>query len=683
MSDMFLTDEFYAGLFHQVEDAILIFSGSHVIEVNQAAEKLLGRSRDELIGVAPEDVSAELQLDGRPSKLVARENLALAAEKGATRFDWIHNRKDATEFIADVWMVQMQYKQDKYFCAVVRDISAHKKNEEELRHSLQKLSLHVVQSPLAVIDWDINFCVTEWNPAAEHIFGHSKEEALGQHASFIIPEAYHEHVDSVWAALLDNRGGARSTNENITKDGKIVACEWYNTPVVDEAGDVLTVTSLVQDASDRLHYINTLQHQAQHDSLTQLHNRDWLIERLETVIEEKTEDHFCLYFVDLDRFKEINDTLGHHIGDEMLITLSQRLNSTMCQRNYEVARLGGDEFAVLASDREIDATAQCIIDTLTQPVELSGMSLEVRAGIGIACYPQHGQDASTLMRCADIAMYHAKGTTGSYETYSEDIDQHSPERLVLMSDLRKGIADDQLRLFYQPKIQIAQQAHVGYEALLRWEHPQRGMVPPNEFIPLAEVTEIIQPLTMWVVEEALRQWSEWCEQGYKHNISINLSTRNLLDESLPEHIARLLAAYKVEASYIELEITESAVMAEPERALDILNQLHDLGLQLSIDDFGTGYSSLAYLRRLPIDKLKIDGSFVMGMGRNHEDRIIVESTIGLAHNLGLRVIAEGVENEALLALLDGLGCDEAQGYFIARPLPVLEIEDWREGWSKY
>jgi len=549
-------------------------------------------------------------------------------------------------------------------------------NNEQFSKTLQKLTLHIKQSPLAVIDWDTRFCVTGWNPAAEKIFGFSEKEAIGKHASFIIPKIYHEHVDSVWDELLKNHGGTRSTNENITKEGKVIFCEWYNTPIIDKSENVLLVSSLAQDITEQVQYIKTLQHQAHHDNLTSLYNREWLTEFIDNTIKSTPKQAFSLFFIDLDRFKEINDTLGHDVGDAMLVTLSQRFKESLSEGNSKVARLGGDEFAVLTYNVDIAKMADQIMQILEKPFELSGMKLNVGASIGIACYPEHGNDAASLMRCADIAMYRAKETHSRYIIYTVDIDNNSSDRLMLMNDLRGAINDNQLILHFQPKVDIREHKHIGYEALLRWNHPQRGLVPPDDFIPYAEVTDLIHPLTLWVIENSLIQCVQWSKLGLIHNISINISARNLLDNTLPNRLALLLDTYGVEPSSIELEITESALMTEPENALNNLKQLHELGVLISIDDFGTGYSSLSYLRQMPIHKLKIDKAFVLDMESNHGDHIIVESTINLAHNLGLKVVAEGVETKGVLELLDRLGCDEAQGYYISRPHPEDKLKGW-------
>ena len=549
-------------------------------------------------------------------------------------------------------------------------------HNEKLSRILQKLTLHIKQSPLAVIDWDTNFCVTGWNPAAEKIFGFSEEEALGKHASFIIPEIYHQHVDLIWDELLDNHGGTRSTNENVTKDSRTISCEWYNTPIFDDSGKVLSVSSLAQDVTEQVKNLNALKYQVHHDALTSLYNRVWLTEYIDASIKDIPKAAFCLFFIDLDRFKEINDTLGHDVGDAMLVTISQRLNMSSEEGNNEVVRLGGDEFAILTRGQNIGEIANRIISVIEKPVELSGMKLNVGASVGIACYPCHGNDAASLMRCADIAMYKAKETNSRYIEYSVDIDNYSPDRLMLMNDLRSAINNNELVIHYQPKIDIRNNKHIGYEALLRWEHPQRGLIPPDDFIPYAEITDLIYPLTLWVIENSLIQSIKWSARGLVHHVSINISARNLLDDTLPNKLNILLNNYGVEPSSVELEITESALMTEPENALRNIKRLHKLGVDISIDDFGTGYSSLSYLRQMPIHKLKIDKTFVLDMDSNPNDRIIVESTINLAHNLGLKVVAEGVENKEVLALLDSLGCDEAQGYHISRPVPAEKLDGW-------
>ena len=556
-------------------------------------------------------------------------------------------------------------------------------NNEQLSRTLQKLTLHIKRSPLAVIDWDPNFCVIGWNPAAEKIFGFTEDEALGKHASFIIPEIYHQHVDLIWDELLDNHGGTRSTNENITKDNRLISCEWYNTPIIDESGKVLSVSSLAQDVTEQVKNLNTLKYQVHHDNLTSLYNRVWLTEYIDTSIKDIPKADFCLFFIDLDRFKEINDTLGHDVGDAMLVTISERLNISSEEGNNEVVRLGGDEFAILSRGHNTAEMASRIINVIEEPVELSGMKLNVGASVGIACYPSHGNDSASLMRCADIAMYKAKETNSRYVEYSIDIDNYSPDRLMLMNDLRSAINNNELVIHYQPKIDIRNNKHIGYEALLRWEHPQRGLIPPDDFIPYAEITDLIYPLTLWVIENSLIQSIKWSEQGLIHHISINISARNLLDDTLPNKLNILLNNYGVEPSSIELEITESALMTEPENALRNIKRLHKLGVDISIDDFGTGYSSLSYLRQMPIHKLKIDKTFVLDMDSNPNDRIIVESTINLAHNLGLKVVAEGVENKEVLALLDSLGCDEAQGYHISRPVPAEKLDGWVLNKLKY
>jgi diguanylate cyclase (GGDEF)-like protein len=382
--------------------------------------------------------------------------------------------------------------------------------------------------------------------------------------------------------------------------------------------------------------------------------------------------------MDLDRFKEVNDTFGHHYGDLLLRQAGERLQCALRGADT-LARLGGDEFAVLlpVSD-EADAAdvAKRLLQTLEEPFAIEGHNLDIGASIGIAVCPDHAGDADTLLQRADVAMYVAKRSGTGYAVYTSDQDQHSPNRLSLAGELRHAIEQDQLVLYYQPKLDLSTREVVGVEALVRWQHPGQGLVLPDQFIPLAEQSGLIHPLAEWVLGEAARQYHQWRSAGFDLPVAVNLSMRNLHDPRLSHTIAHLLATWNLTAAALHLEITESSLMADPDRALAVLGRLRELGLSIAIDDFGTGYSSLAYLKRLPVAELKLDRSFVRDMASDHRDRAIVRSTVELAHNLGLRVVAEGVEDRASQELLALLGCDQAQGYYISRPLPAADLTDW-------
>jgi diguanylate cyclase (GGDEF)-like protein len=417
------------------------------------------------------------------------------------------------------------------------------------------------------------------------------------------------------------------------------------------------------------------EHQALHDALTGLPNRSLFRHRIEQVVSagRRGERTAAVMLIDLDHFKEINDTLGHHAGDRLLQEVSVRLRASLEEPNT-VARLGGDEFGVLLSDlgssEEASAVAHDLLTQLREPFLIEGLTLEVDASIGIACAPEHGTAVEQLIQRADIAMYAAKEGGRGHLLFEQQLDRYSPRRLSLAGALRSAIADGQIVLFYQPKAELTTGKIVGVEALARWQHPRLGLIGPSEFVPIAEQTGLIGPLTSHVLQEALSQLSIWADQGEELSVAVNLSARSFLDAQLAVEIPRLLEASGVDARRLELEITESMLMLDPARAKATLDRLSAIGLSLSVDDFGTGYSSLANLKRLPVDVIKIDKSFVIDMPHDPSDAAIVRSTIDLAHNLGLKVVAEGVESHEAWRRLAELGCDLAQGFYVSRPLPA-------------
>jgi len=440
------------------------------------------------------------------------------------------------------------------------------------------------------------------------------------------------------------------------------------------------VWGTTKDVTVRKRYEHRLEHVSMHDALTGLPNRANIYQEIERFYAAGGDAQGALLFIDLDRFKEINDTLGHQVGDRLLQLIGPRIASEMTDISGTVARMGGDEFAIflpsIRNQQHAVVFAHCILDALRLEFDLEVFCAEISASIGIALAPTQASDVNELMRYADVAMYYAKEQMSGIAVYKPEIDPHSPKRLAMMSELGRAIREDQLCLYYQPKVSLGDKSFYGFEALLRWNHPELGFVPPNDFIPIAEVTSLIHPLTAWVLEKSIAQCRLWHSQGLIVSVAVNLSARNLLDENMPKLVRTLLQKYDLPASALELEITESSIMSDPSRALRVLQQLHELGTQLSIDDFGTGYSSLAYLKKLPVQTLKIDYSFIRNMLDDKQDELIVESTIHLAHSLSLKVVAEGVENAALIDRLSSMGCDEAQGYHIGRPMPLSQIDEW-------
>lgn len=461
--------------------------------------------------------------------------------------------------------------------------------------------------------------------------------------------------------------------------------------------DLETLTYIANTASIAIHnHLNRIQlqkaysesktqaaalaYQMTHDVLTDLPNRTTLQDHLlQALVDEGRERKpLSLLLLDLDHFKEINDTLGHHNGDIFLQEIGNRLQR-MFQKPDTVARLSGDEFAILLPTTGIEgatAAAQKILKTIGQPFLLEGLTIESSANIGIALYPDHGEDPDLLIQKADVALSMAKNGDDSYSIYDPEHDPYNPRRLVIMTELRHAIDNNQLTLHYQPKIDLQKNCISGVETLVRWRHPKYGIIPPDQFIQLAEQTGLIKAITLWVLNEAIRQCSVWRKAGLEIPVAVNLSARNLQDVHLPDQVDNLLKKWNVPPGLLELEITESTVMANPKLAMDILIRLSAMGIKHAIDDFGTGHSSLAYIKNLPVSEIKIDKSFIKSMEISNSDIMIVQAAIELGHNLGLKVVAEGVENEEIYDLLSMLGCDNAQGFYMGRPMPPTEFIDW-------
>ena len=453
----------------------------------------------------------------------------------------------------------------------------------------------------------------------------------------------------------------------------------------DEIGDLANAFAhMREDIALREEKISRL---AYWDTLTQLPNRVQFLSILKTAIDEsaKHQEQCYVLMMDLDRFKHVNDVMGHRFGDELLRQVGHRLCEELGTQHSKPARLGGDEFAIVlprSTQAQAQHVANQILMALERPISIEDQTVDLSAGIGISAYPKDGQDPSTLLIHAEVAMYVAKISRNGAVEYSPEIDQSSQLSLSLLSELRHALDTQAFRLYAQPKISLNNNQVVAVEVLVRWIHPERGFIYPDQFIPFSEQTGFIRLLTLWVLEQAALACKNWIESGLQLKVSVNLSTRDLLDQDLPAKIETILNKYQVTPERFCLEITESAIMDDPIRAQQTLDKLSSMGFDLSIDDFGTGYSSLAYLKRLPVNELKIDKSFVLTMENDADDTKIVRSTIDLGHNMGLRVVAEGVENLKVMQLLAELGCDQAQGYFMSKPIPVDQIYAWIQTWDQ-
>ncbi len=511
------------------------------------------------------------------------------------------------------------------------------------------------------------------NRAAEHIFGAAASALIGGPVTVLLPDRRGLSLEA-----LAQAGGSQELSAR-TQDGRRFPVEaTFSRIRVDEKWVGI---GILRDIAERKAQQAELERMALHDALTGLPNRTLFNDRIDRAIGAARRAHLSMavLLLDLDRFKDVNDTLGHDVGDLLLTEVGPRLQQPL-RATDTVARLGGDEFAILLPGPTDLATA-CevalrIVDGLRHPFEIRGLVLEIGVSIGVALYPEHGQSGPELLQHADVAMYAAKRGPTGFVVYSAESDTNSVRQLTLSGQLRRAIEDGQLLLEFQPKIDARTVTVAGVEALTRWRHPELGAIPPDEFIHSAEQTGLIKPLTLWVMNAALGELRRWTEQGHDFGVAVNLSVKSLQDPELPDIVRGLLTSWQQRPERLTFEITESALMADPAAALEVLERIAAIGCKLSLDDFGTGYSSLAYLQKLPIDELKIDRSFVIAMTRDDSAAVIVRAVVKLAKGLGLDVVAEGVESEDVFERLRALGCDQAQGYWFGSAMTGDQLLVW-------
>ena len=556
--------------------------------------------------------------------------------------------------------------------------------EETLRLSHQRLFLHREQNSLAVIEWNTDFESVYWNDAAEEMFGFKREEVYNQHVSkSILPDSAKEGVYIIWRNLLKNIGSRRSTNENITKDGRIILCEWHSTPLIDEDGKVIGVASVVDDVTQRKTSEETIWKQANFDDLTGLPNRNMFHDRLgqEIIKSKRANLPLALLLLDLDGFKEVNDTLGHDVGDVLLQQTAARIKS--CVRESDtVARLGGDEFTIILPElhdkNHIHIVAEHIIQKLAEEFHLGDEAIHITASLGITLFPSDAEQIDGLIKNADQAMYEAKKRgRNCFSYFTQSLQDNALKRLQLSKDLRRAINAQQFEVYFQPIVDIRTNEINKAEALIRWHHPKRGMVSPLDFIPLAEEIGLINEIGDLVFKESARWANHWNKKfNSPLQISVNMSPIQfkLENEVFIKNWLDYLSDTGLSGESIVIEITEGLLMNAEADIMEKLLWLRDAGIQVAIDDFGTGYSSLAYLKKFDIDYLKIDQSFVRNMETDSNDVALSEAIIVMAHKLGLKVIAEGVETEGQRQLLINADCDFAQGYLYAKPVPSKEFE---------
>jgi diguanylate cyclase (GGDEF)-like protein/PAS domain S-box-containing protein len=558
---------------------------------------------------------------------------------------------------------------------LVVDVTRQRSTEKDLSHH-RDIFEHI-HTALVVVRMDdprepTSLTLIAANPAAARIFGRDASDEIGARLTDVFPALRDGPIPSRLAETI--RTGVGFDKEMpISDEPDAPVFSVHTFPLPDRS-----VTMALQDVTDRARVQERLRHQALHDALTGLPNRVLLNDRLRRSLELATRngEPVAIMIMDLNHFKEVNDTLGHHSGDVLLTEIAHRLRESLREADT-VARLGGDEFAILlstdATRSGATAVAEKIARVVERPVAVDDVSIQVSASIGIAFFPEHANDADGLARRADVAMYVAKRSSASWAIYAPEDDRSSIRRLTLLGELRQAITANQLVLHHQPTIELATGRILRTEALLRWKHPEHGLMPPGEFMELAEMSGVIQPLTRWVLRQSIRQVRQLTVDGEFLHVAVNISARNLYEPDLIDWLVGLLEAEQFPGDRLTLEITESLLMDDPLLALGVLRRLKTFGISLSVDDFGTGYSSLSYLRDLPIDEIKIDQSFVAAMALPGGDDTIVRSVIDLGHNLGLAVVAEGVEDVETLVRLRDMGCDRAQGFLLSQPLPAEDL----------
>jgi len=722
----------YRTLFEGAGDSIFLMKGEQFVDCNPATLEMFGCTRDQIVGATPYRYSPEYQPDGRLSRAKAQEKIAAAFDGETQFFEWRHQRYDGTPFDAEVTLNIVMIGDEAHLLATVRDISRRKKAEAELEQSRQALierneSLRLINQLAGRLHASL---------ALDDILKEVMDALLGlSHAPSIA--IYLLDPDAARLNLVANRGfnaelprlaaslpvagslsGLALTRGHLlvssdfahdmrlypdVRDG-LVAADLHSGVVIPmiyheqplgsinliyaehrvfsevELETLGAFSNTVALAIANSRHVVSLAFQAGHDSLTALPNRSVLHEEFADRVGRTPDGKTALLLLDLDRFKEINDTLGHHVGDHLLTHIGPRLQEALTDHPALICRLGGDEFSLLltglADQTDAVALAKRVTEALRRPFMVEGMALQLGVSIGVAYYPEHGENSHALLRAADVAMYQAKKLAMGVVVYDRGFDDYSPDRLALAGELAQAVRNGELVLHYQPKLDIASGQVTGFEALVRWLNPRLGILYPDTFLHLVEMNEVIHPFTRAVMDMALADKRRLHDLGYTQPVAINLSVRNLVDALYASRLAEAIATHGVPQREVELELTETALMYDPDSAAVLLQEIAATGVNIAIDDFGTGYSSLTYLRRLPLKALKIDRSFVMGMNDNAQDAIIVRSTVALAHSLGLGVIAEGVENVETLALLKGMGCEQAQGYHLSRPLPLDRLIDW-------
>jgi diguanylate cyclase (GGDEF)-like protein/PAS domain S-box-containing protein len=670
--------EEYRNLFKLANDAIIIFEpeNRNVLDVNDYACKMYGYPREEFIGRSLKEVSANVeQGDERLARLLKHETIE--------SFEIVHYRKDGTQINLLINSAIIEFEGKPAVLSINRDITSRIKAETRMRESEYKLRTLIENMSEGLVHLDQDDRIIFTNRRFCEMTGYREEELAGQNATQLLLDEEGQKI--VEQANHRRRQGIADNYELRlrTAQGKMIWTLVGAVPTFDINGEIVGSMCVHTDITERKRAEEQLIHNALHDTLTGLPNRALFLEHLRRALghSPRRKKTFAVLFLDFDGFKLINDSLGHMEGDSLLKMIAGRLESLL-RGDDVVARLGGDEFTILLDDltdsKDAFFVVERIQDILKEPFDLGGREVFISASIGIALRDAKYKTPEEMLRDADIAMYRAKSSgKGRHEIFNHEMHEQISNRLRLETELRLALERKEFAVFYQPIMRIDDNQLIGFEALVRWFHPERGQIMPGEFIPIAEETGLIVPLGEWVLHESCRQVCEWKHRFPAKDdltISVNLSCKQFMQQDLVGRVAKILQETGLDARFLRLEVTESHVMENSDVAITIMNHLRDLGVQLSIDDFGTGYSSLSYLQRLPINYLKIDRSFINLMNSNHENSEIVRAIVMLAKNLNMQVIAEGIETEEQALKLINLDCHLGQGYFYSKPTDSLQAE---------
>ena len=664
-------------------DAYLLVRGGVIADCNMATEQMLRCARDKIVGQPPDAFSPELQPDGRSSAEAARERIGEAMASGRARFEWVHRRSDQTDFRVDVSLSMVTFDGERQLLVALRDITARTLAEDKLR----KLSRVVEQTPASVVITDMLGRIEYVNPAFTQTTGYTFEEANGKNPRILKSGLMSEEVYAgMWRELSAGREW-RGELQNRRKNGELYWELAVVSPLRDGTGRTTHYLAVKENITSRKAMEDELRSAARTDKLTGLPNRALVCDRLQQAVVRASRLKgycFALLFLDFDRFKVINDSLGHDVGDMLLQEIAQRLRKAVRSgdsvsreaRDHTTARLGGDEFVVLldglADPLDAVAVADRLLIALADPYELGEHRVYSTASIGIVTSNIAAESAEQVLRDADTAMYEAKlAGKARYVMFDVSMRQRVQDRMDLENALRTALEAGELFLMYQPIVSLHTGRIESFEALLRWKHPKRGLIPPDEFVPIAEECGLILPIGEWVLREACGQFARWRQRmgdAAPQSISVNLSRAQLLLQDLPRTIQRILDQTGIQPSCLHLEVTESAVAKDVETATRILNAIKATGVKLDMDDFGTGYSSMAFLHQFPIDVLKIDRSFIANIDRGRDFAALVHAVAQLAHNLNISVVAEGIETADQALILQSLECEFGQGYLFSKPI---------------